>query len=139
MKKIYGLQNDKEKISLIIVDDKPLLIIQTAESFKVSELNLQYDKEDLEEITTVRFKPMGFSSNYDGAKIYSANKENQPEPLQKALKRIKELERVTDVRIDEEFKATDFNASENRLTITIDYLDVDIVKEMEKADKYKLY
>lgn len=63
MKKIYGLQNDKEIISLIIADDKPLLIIQTAESFKVRELKLQYDNEDLEEITTVKFKPINISAD----------------------------------------------------------------------------
>lgn len=64
--------------------------------------------------------------------------EGQPKPIQQALNRIEELNRVTDVRIDEEFKPVGFNMTENRLTITIDYLDVDIVKEMKKADKYKL-
>ena len=63
MNKIYGLQNDKENISLIIGDDKPLLIIQTAESFKVRELNLQYDNEDLEEISAIKFKPINISAN----------------------------------------------------------------------------
>lgn len=126
MEKTYGLQTNKECINVIINGDEALLSIQTAGEIKIRRLDLQSDNEDTEIAK-------------DGAKNSSANKENQPEPLQKALKRIKELERVTDVRIDEEFKATDFNAAENRLTITIDYLDVDIVKEMEKADKYKLY
>lgn len=63
MKKIYGLQNDKEIISLIIADDKPLLIIQTAEDFKVRELNLQHDDEDLEEFSTVKFKPINISAD----------------------------------------------------------------------------
>lgn len=64
--------------------------------------------------------------------------------MQRALKRIKELKYITDVRIDEKFE-TSVDGSpeidgfpENRLTITIDYLDVDIVKKMKKADKYKL-
>ena len=73
----------------------------------------------------------------DGAKISSTNKEKQPEPVQRALKRIKELEYITDVRIDEEFETTVDGFPENRLTITIDYLDVDFVKEARKADKYK--
>ena len=63
MKKIYGLQNDKENISLIIGDDKAMLIIQTAESFKVRELKLQYDNEDLEEIFAVKFKPINISAD----------------------------------------------------------------------------
>ncbi|MFW3361505.1 hypothetical protein ACN2A0_02400 [Aerococcus viridans] len=231
MKKIYGLQNDKEIISLIIADDKPLLIIQTAESFKVRELKLQYDNEDLEEITTVKFKPINISAdkittgtldagkvklvNLDGTgekieirvgelrtqttflmskvdyletklkekdeeisklkdltntkvsseefwdfmKYYTeesdalaevepiditeyykdeTQQKEQPEPVQRALKRIKELNRVTDVRIDEEFKPTDFDMTENKLTITIDYLDADTAKKMKKAGKCKL-
>lgn len=163
MKKIYGLQNDKEKISLIIVDDKPLLIIQTAESFKVRELNLQYDNEDLEEFTAVKFKPINISANditaggtklevkskwanidskveitEDGIKTSSANKESQPYPVQRALKRIQELKYITDVGIDEEFETAVDHFPENRLIITIDYLDVDFVKEARKANKYKL-
>ena len=74
----------------------------------------------------------------DGIKISSANKESQPYPVQRALKRIKELDYITDVRIDEEFETTVDDFPENRLTITIDYLDVDFVKEARKADKYKL-
>lgn len=61
----------------------------------------------------------------------------QPYPAQRALKRIKELEYITDVRIDEEFETTIDDFPKNRLTITIDYLDVDFVKEARKADKYK--
>lgn len=74
----------------------------------------------------------------DGIKTSSANKESQPYPVQRALKRIKEIDYITDVRIDEEFETTVDDFPENRLTITIDYLDVDIVKKMKKADKYKL-
>lgn len=51
------------------------------------------------------------------------DKESQPKPVQRVLKQIKELKYITDVRIDEEFKATDLNMTENRLTITIDYLE----------------
>ena len=70
-----------------------------------------------------------------------AQQKEQPKAVQRALNRIKEIKYITDVRIDEEFETTvtvdDF--PENRLTITIDYLDVDIVKEMKKADEYELY
>lgn len=233
MKRLYGLQNDKENISLIVGDDKAMLIIQTAESLKARELNLELDREnkkeisadkvkpinisadkittgtldaskfslvnldgtgekikvivgelrtqtnflmskvdyletklkekdeeisklkdltntkisseefwgfvkyhkDCEEIPAVKLKSYGFSSDYDGSNISSANKEKQPEPIQRALKRIEELKYITDVRIDEEFETTvvdDF--PKNRLTITIDYLDVDFVKEMKKGD-----
>lgn len=190
MKRLYGLQNDKENISLIIGDDKAMLIIQTAESFKARELNLQYDDEGLEEISADKVKPINISANkitggtIDGNNIVidslqpnilagkiekletklkekdeeisklkdltntkvsskefwdfvkyhkdETQQKEQPEPLQKALKRIKELNRVTDVRIDEEFKPTDFDMTENRLTITLDYLDADIAKKMKK-------
>ena len=62
----------------------------------------------------------------------------QPKPVQRALKLIQELEYITGVRIDEGLETTADNLPESRLTITIDYLDADIVKEMEKADEYKL-
>ena len=62
----------------------------------------------------------------------------QPKPIRRALKRIKELKYITNIEIDEEFEPAGFEMSENRLTITIEYLDVDIVKEMKKADKHKL-
>ncbi|MFE2840198.1 hypothetical protein [Aerococcus urinaeequi] len=57
----------------------------------------------------------------------------QPYPVQRALKRIKEIDYITDVRIDEEFETTVDGFPENRLTITIDYLDVDFVAEMKKS------
>ena len=164
MGKVYGLHTEKESVTLFVNEDKAIFTIQTADEIKVRELKLQSNIESDEQLSFGRVGLVSIDANKitaggtkmeikdkwanidskvkiteDGIEISSANKENQPEPLQKALKRIKELERVTDVRIDEEFKATDFNATENRLTITIDYLDVDIVKEIEKADKYKLY
>ena len=149
MKRLYGLRNDKENISLIIGDDKAMLIIQTAESFKARELNLEIDLENESKISADKVKTMGFSSNYDGgneSEVYEengmigvkANNENQPEPVQRALNRVKELKYITDVRIDEEFETTIDGFPENRLTITIDYLDVDFVKEARKADGYKL-
>ena len=161
MKKIYGLQNDKEKISLIIVDDKPLLIIQTAENFEVRELNLEFDLENEndafegklnkfnDDITINAGALKGIANNAnvdskveiteDGIKTSSANKESQPYPVKQALKRIEEIKYITDVRIDEEFGTTVDDFPENRLTITIDYWDVDFVKEARKSDKYKLY
>ena len=166
MKRLYGLRNDKENISLIIGDDKAMLIIQTSESFEVRDLNLEFDLENENEISADKVKPInidvsaittddiaktsrcalkGIANNVNvdnkvkitegGVETSSANKEKQPEPIQRALKRIEELKYITDVRIDEEFETTvvdDF--PKNRLTITIDYLDVDFVKEMKKGD-----
>lgn len=137
MQRIYGLQTDKENINLIVNGDKALITMQTAENFEARELKLQFDNEELEEIPAIKLKSYGFSSDYDGAKISSTNKEKQPEPVQRALNRVKELKYITDVRIDEEFETTVDGFPENRLTITIDYLDVDLVEEARKADKYK--
>lgn len=214
MNKIYGLRNDKENISLIIGDDKAMLIIQTAESFKARELNLEIDLENESKISADKVKPINISTNkitggtidgnnividslqpnilagkienletklkekdeeisklkdlvntkvsseefWDFVKYYTeesdalaevepiditeyykdeTQQKEQPEPVQRALKRIKELDYITDVRIDEEFETTVDGFPENRLTITIDYLDVDFVKEARKADKYK--
>lgn len=230
MKRLYGLRNDKENISLIIGDDKAMLIIQTAESFEARELNLEFDLENENEISADKVKPINISAdkittgtrdagkvkvvNLDGTgekieirvgelrtqttflmskvdyletklkekdeeisklkdlintkvsseefwdfvKYYTeesdalaevepiditeyykdeTQQKEQPEPVQRALKRIKEIDYITDVRIDEEFETTVDGFPENRLTITIDYLDVDFVKEARKADKYK--
>lgn len=231
MKRLYGLRNNKENMSLIIGDDKATLIIQTSESFEVRELNLELDWENKKEISADKVKPINISAdkittgtldagkvklvNLDGTgekieirvgelrtqttflmskvdyletklkekdeeisklkdltntkvsseefwdfvKYYTeesdalaevepiditeyykdeTQQKEQPEPVQRALKRIKELNRVTDVRIDEEFKPTDFDMTENKLTITIDYLDADTAKKMKKAGKCKL-
>ncbi len=63
MKKIYGLRNDKENTSLIIADDKATLIIQTAEGYKVRELNLEFDLENGNEISADKVKPINISAN----------------------------------------------------------------------------
>lgn len=63
----------------------------------------------------------------------------KPKPVQRALKRIRELEYITDVRIDEEFEACSkrFDYPNNRLTITIDYLDVELFKKLKEEAKLK--
>lgn len=259
MNRIYGLRNDKENMSLIIGDDKATLIIQTAESYEVRDLNLEFDVKLDESVSLEEIKPIKISANEittgdvaeiaryalkgiannlnvdskvkiteDGVKTSSANnnfkadgtgekieikvgelrtqttflmskvdyletklkekdeeisklkdltntkvsskefwdfvkyhkdendallevepidiaeyykdetqQKDKPEPVQRALKRIKEIDYITDVRIDEKFKTTVDGFPENRLTITIDYLDLDFVEEMKKADKYK--
>ena len=120
MKKTYGLQTNEECINMIIDGNEALLSIQTAGEIKIRRLDLQSDNEDAEIAN-------------DGAKISSANKENQPKPIQRALDRIEELDRITCVRIDEEIKQANDDWSENRLTITIDYLDTGFVKGTKES------
>lgn len=63
MNRIYGLKNDKENISLIIGDDKAMLIIQTAESYKVRDLNLELDVESDKSVSLEEIKPINISAN----------------------------------------------------------------------------
>jgi len=63
MNRIYGLKNDKENISLIIGDDKAMLIIQTAESYKVRDLNLEFDVESDKSVSLEEIKPINISAN----------------------------------------------------------------------------
>lgn len=63
MNRIYGLKNDKENISLIIGDDKAMLIIQTAESLKARELNLEFDVESDKSVSLEEIKPIKISAN----------------------------------------------------------------------------
>lgn len=58
--------------------------------------------------------------------------DEKPEPVQRALKRIRELKYITAVRIDEEFETTIDDIPENRLTVTIDYFDVDLLKKVKE-------
>ena len=41
MKKLYGLQTDKENVTLSVNEDKAMLTIQTADAIKVRKLELQ--------------------------------------------------------------------------------------------------
>lgn len=75
----------------------------------------------------------------DGVKTSSTNTETKAYPVQRALDRIEELNYITDVRIDEDFETTVDDFPKNRLTITIDYLDVNFVKEARESEKYELY
>ena len=163
MKKIYGLQTEEENITLSVNEDKAMLTIQTADAIKFRELKLQsniklgeplsFGKVEFVNIDTSKITAGGTKLEVkdkwanvdseveiteDGIETSSVNKESQPYPVQRALKRIQELKYIADVRIDEEFKTASDDWSENRLTITIDYLDVGIAKEMKKTDKYKL-
>lgn len=63
MNRNYGLKNDKENISLIIGDDKAMLIIQTAESYKVRDLNLEFDVESDKSVSLEEIKPINISAN----------------------------------------------------------------------------
>ena len=163
MKKLYGLQTDKENVTLSVNEDKAMLTIQTADAIKVRELELQsniklgeplsFEKVELVNIDANKITAGGTELEIkdkwanidskveiteDGIKTSSANKESQPYPVQRALKRIQELKYITDVGKDEEFETAVDHFPENRLIITIDYLDVDFVKEARKANKYKL-
>lgn len=77
--------------------------------------------------------------SYGDLAYKNENKEDQPEPVQRALKRIRELKYITDVRIDEEFEACDkrLDYPNNRLTITIDYLDVELFKAIKEKSNYE--
>lgn len=77
--------------------------------------------------------------SYGDLAYKSENNKEYPEPVQRALKRIRELEYITDVRIDEEFEVCDkhFDYPNNRLTITIDYLDVELFKKLKEEAKLK--
>lgn len=63
MNRIYGLENDKENISLIVGDDKAMLIIKTAESLKARELNLEFDVESDKSVSLEEIKPIKISAN----------------------------------------------------------------------------
>ena len=72
MKRLYGLQTDKENVTLSINEDKAMLTIQTADAIKVRELDLQSDvKSDksasLEEIKPIKIDASGITvGNIDG-------------------------------------------------------------------------
>ena len=158
MKRLYGLQTEKENVTLSVNEDKAMLTIQTADAIEFRELKLQSNIKSGEPLSLGKVELVNIDANKitaggtkleikdkwanidskveiteDGIKASSANKESQPYPVQRALKRIQELKYITDVRIDEEFETTVDDFPENRLTITIDYLDVDFVKEMKKS------
>ena len=157
MKKLYGLQTEEENVTLSVNEDKAMLTIQTADAIKIRELKLQSNIKSGEPLSLGKVELVNIDANKitaggteleikdkwanidskveiteDGIETSSVNKESQPYPVQRALKRIQELKYIADVRIDEEFKTASDDWSENRLTITIDYLDVGIAKEMKK-------
>ena len=161
MKRLYGLQTEKENVTLSVNEDKAMLTIQTADAIEFRELKLQSNIKSGEPLSLGKVELVNIDANKitaggtklevkdkwanidskvkiteDGIKISSENKESQPYPVQRALNRIQELKYITDVRIDEEFETTVDDLPENRLTITIDYLDVDFVKEARNANKY---
>ena len=154
MKKLYGLQTEEENVTLSVNEDKAMLTIQTADAIKIRELKLQSNIKSGEPLSLGKVELVNIDANKitaggteleikdkwanidskvkiteDGIKTSSANKESQPYPVKRALNRIEELKYITDVRIDEDFETTIDDFPENRLTITIDYLDVDLVKK----------
>lgn len=134
-----GIKVSSEKIKVRVGE------LRTQTNFLMSkvdylETKLKEKDEEISKLKDLVNAKVSSKEFWDFVKYYKdeTQQKEQPKPIQRALNRIEGLDRVTDVRIDEEFKATDFNISENRLTITIDYLDVGIAKKMKKAGKCKL-
>lgn len=76
MKRLYGLQTDKENVILSINEDKAKLTIETADTVKVRELDLQSDVKSDKSVSLEKIKTMGFSSNYDGGNESEVYEEN---------------------------------------------------------------
>lgn len=123
MKRLYGLRNDKENISLIIGDDKAMLIIQTAESFKARELNLELDWENKKEISADKVKPINISADkittgtLDASKVSLVNLDGTGEKIK--------------VIVGELRTQTNFLMSK------VDYLETELKEKDEEISKLK--